>query len=106
MLQATIFVSSALAIWLLASPSADSRRLGCVIGMAGQPVWLYVTANAEQWGIFALALWYLLAYARGWYQHRPADWDAPPQPPHWMRRYAPHEQAAAQEDQRRSSPKS
>jgi hypothetical protein len=63
-LQVVIFLSSALAMWLLASPVAHHRRIGGLVGIAAQPFWMIATAREGQWGMFALAFLYLAAYAR------------------------------------------
>tara|TARA_R110002153_G_scaffold78418_5_gene200835 strand:+ start:4334 stop:4567 length:234 start_codon:yes stop_codon:yes gene_type:complete len=36
-----------------------------VIGLAGQPFWLYATFSQDQWGMFALSVCYTAAWALG-----------------------------------------
>lgn len=80
-LQGLIIASASAAIWLLSDPRPSRRMLGCWIGLAGQPAWIYSAAAAGQWGIVALTVWYALAYARGIRQNRaPAVWHR--HPPH------------------------
>jgi hypothetical protein len=68
-LQVWIFTSSAAAIWLLNDERVKRRRLGCWIGLCGQPAWVWTTLEAGQYGIFALALWFAASYARGLKRH-------------------------------------
>jgi len=63
-MQLLIFAFSALAIWLIASPSPRSQRWGALFGLAGQPFWLLETWSAQQLGIFALSIFYTVAWAR------------------------------------------
>lgn len=68
-LQVVIFTTSAAAIWLVNDPRASRRRAGCWIGLCGQPAWFWTTFQAGQYGMFLLALWYAIAYARGLRRH-------------------------------------
>jgi hypothetical protein len=63
-LQVIIFVFSASAIWFVGRKESW-RRWGFVIGLCGQPFWLWVTFRAGQWGMFLLSLWYAYAWAQG-----------------------------------------
>mgnify|MGYP000052997888 CR=1 FL=1 len=63
--QVGIVLFGATAIWLSQSPNETTRRWGPVFGMASQPFWLYATWTAGQWGIFAMAIVYTIAWARG-----------------------------------------
>jgi hypothetical protein len=58
MIQTVILLSGALAIWLTQVGSLRASRAACVIGLIGQPCWLYATAAAGQWGMFALSVFY------------------------------------------------
>ena len=71
--QAVILITGVLAITL--SQLKDSRltRWACVVGLSGQPFWIYATWVAGQWGIFINSLLYTAAWAYGFYNH-------------WMRR--------------------
>ena len=53
--------------------SQTLRRWAPVVGLAGQPAWLWFAAGAQAWGLFLLSLVYSAVYARGiWIQWRPA----------------------------------
>lgn len=62
--QTAIFVLSATAAIMVAS-TGKWHRWGFVVGMVSQPFWLYATWTAEQYGIFALAIYYTFAWALG-----------------------------------------
>jgi hypothetical protein len=65
LLQAWIFVTGALSVWLIANPFSHYHRLGCWIGLLGQPCWLWATYQQSQWGMFALTLIYSLSFIKG-----------------------------------------
>lgn len=69
-LQAWIFISGALAIWLLSDPFSRFHRHGCWIGLSGQPFWLWATFQHAQWGMFALTIIYSASFVRGILKHR------------------------------------
>lgn len=54
-------------IWLANDPRPMIRRWACVCGLCAQPFWFYVTWQAGQWGIFALAFVYTAGWARGFF---------------------------------------
>ncbi|WP_025918313.1 hypothetical protein [Herminiimonas sp. CN] len=72
LLQAWVFISGALSIWLLSDPRSRFHRLGCWVGLASQPIWLWSTSQNHQWGMFALSLIYIASFLRGILQHRPS----------------------------------
>lgn len=49
----------------MVSDSLTAKRWAPVVGLAGQPFWLYSTGAAGQWGMFALCCAYTAIYARG-----------------------------------------
>lgn len=57
------------ALIMLQSDFLVLRRWANVVGLAGQPFWLYATASAEQWGMFPLCVAYTVAYIWGVYKH-------------------------------------
>lgn len=65
MVQGVILLSGALAIWLTQLGSRRASRAACLIGLVGQPFWLYATWSAEQWGMFALSVFYTGAWLVG-----------------------------------------
>jgi hypothetical protein len=56
------------AIWLV-SRREHWKRWGYIIGLVGQPFWLYTSLYNDQWGIFALSLWYAYAWCQGIYNY-------------------------------------
>jgi len=74
MIQALIILSGAVAIALVDHPNQARRRLGSLVGLLGQPFWIYSTLQAEQWGMFALTLFYTAAWARMFWRNSPARW--------------------------------
>ncbi|MCL5991388.1 MAG: hypothetical protein M1419_04730 [Bacteroidetes bacterium] len=63
-IQIIIFITSASAIWLV-SRKEDWRRWGYIIGLIGQPFWLYSTFVNEQWGIFLLTFVFTYSWGQG-----------------------------------------
>ena len=49
----------------MVSESAFARTWAPVVGLAGQPFWLYATATTQQWGMFALCCAYTAIYIKG-----------------------------------------
>ena len=45
------------------------RKWASVLGLAGQPFWIYAAWHAEQWGILALCALYTASWAHGLYTH-------------------------------------
>jgi hypothetical protein len=74
MIQGLIVVLSALAVWLVNQPRQDLARWGPVVGLASQPAWLYATWQAEQWGMFALSLFYGYAWGVGIHNQWGRSW--------------------------------
>jgi len=76
--QIIILLSSAGAIGLVLThaPCTRINRLGCLIGLIGQPFWLWENMRADQFGMFLVGIWFL-----GWYAYgllRPAREDDEP----------------------------
>lgn len=68
-LQAVIVLSSCTAIALLAQLQTRRRRWGYLIGLVGQPAWLFAGWHAGQWGIVLVALWWTGWFAWGCATH-------------------------------------
>ena len=64
--QALLFLSGGLAIWFL-SRKEDWKRWGFIIGILGQPFWLYSSYKNDLWGIFFLTIFYTYSFAQGIY---------------------------------------
>lgn len=57
------------AVWLSQDTRENWRRYACLFGLAGQPFWMYATLTAQQWGMFALTLFYTYAWGKGVRNH-------------------------------------
>lgn len=67
MTQYCIFILGILTSFLVNDPRVKWRRWGCVVGLIGQPFWIYSAIVAHQWGIFALSIFYTMMWWRGVY---------------------------------------
>jgi hypothetical protein len=63
--QIAIVLTGVLAAWINQDERARVRRWGAVIGLAGQPAWIYAGLHAGQWGMVAVSAGYTVAFARG-----------------------------------------
>ena len=77
--QIVIALTGVLAAWINQDRRHKVRRWAGVLGLVGQPFWLYASGSAAQWGMFACSLGYTVAFVRGVYigwlarrQHEPA----------------------------------
>ncbi len=75
--QIAIALFGLTAIWFSQSGKPKQRKWAPILGLCSQPFWFYATYSAEQWGIFALAMFYTLAWCRGikthWFPERGAQ---------------------------------
>lgn len=55
-------------VWLLGSKSRW-QRWGYILGLLGQPFFFYTSLVHEQWGVFAMAVWYTISFGRGFYNY-------------------------------------
>jgi len=62
--QVGILVTGAAAIWLI-SRREVWRRWGFIIGLAGQPFWIYTLVLHQQWWVLALNAWFSYSYCQG-----------------------------------------
>lgn len=67
---AILFFSSA-SVWCFAG--TRFKRMGFVLGLCGQPFWIYTTFAAGQWGMFLVSLWFTGNHIRGLWNYRNAD---------------------------------
>ncbi len=66
--QAGIVIFGASAVYLVGRTD-KWKRWGYVLGLCAQPFWFYTTWQAEQWGIFAISIWYAYSWANGIYNY-------------------------------------
>lgn len=64
--QIMLFISGASSIWFL-SRTEEWKRWGFIIGILGQPFWLYSAIHNKQIGIVVLTLFYTYSFAQGIY---------------------------------------
>jgi len=64
--QIMLFISGASAIWFL-SRTEEWKRWGFIIGIFGQPFWLYSAIHNKQFGIVILTIFYTYSFAQGIY---------------------------------------
>lgn len=63
--QIIILLFSGSTIFFLASESKRLRKIGFLVGIVGEPAWIYTTIVNEQWGILCLSIWYTINFVRG-----------------------------------------
>ena len=69
LIQAIIAITGILSIWLVNDERREWARWACIIGLIGQPFWIYSSLENEQWGIFVLSIIYVFAWLRGLKQY-------------------------------------
>lgn len=62
--QLGIMLCGVSAVWLVGCKQ-HWRRWGYIMGMLGQPFWLYTTLTHEQYGIAAMTVLYAYSWGRG-----------------------------------------
>ena len=62
-----ILICSCLSILLFSTKKW--YRYGFVIGIIGQPFWIYATYVGEQWGMFLVSIWYVIFQIKGICNH-------------------------------------
>lgn len=63
--QAWIVITGAISIWLMSSQNSRHQRIGCLVGLVGQPAWFITTIQNFQWGMFLLSIAFTGSYIRG-----------------------------------------
>ena len=66
--QIFIFIFGCSAIWFV-SRKEEWKRWGYILGLCGQPFWIYSFWNTDQWGMFALTLFYTYSWGQGVYNY-------------------------------------
>jgi len=67
--QGVIAFTGTVSIFLTQSKTQEKRKYACLVGLAGQPFWMYATYSTAQWGMFALTILYTLAWTQGIYNN-------------------------------------
>jgi hypothetical protein len=68
MAQFFIFIFGVSAIWLVGRKE-DWRKWGFILGLCGQPFWIYTAYTTSQWGILFMCAFYTYSWASGVYQN-------------------------------------
>lgn len=67
--QCAIVFTGISAVSLSQSHRFRIRRWASVLGLAGQPFWLYLTIRADLWGMTIVSGAYTFAWLAGFYRH-------------------------------------
>jgi len=66
-IQAMIFITGSVSIFLI-TRKEHWNRWGHIVGLIGQPFWVYTMYQTEQWGILVLTSFYTYSWCQGiWY---------------------------------------
>lgn len=65
MIQLALAIFGLTALWLAMGTSEIGRRWAPVVGLCGQPFWLWFAFSVQAWGLLVLSLAYTAVYARG-----------------------------------------
>jgi len=66
--QIMILILGAGAVWLV-SQKKSYKKYGYILGLLGQPFWLYTTITNKQLGMFILTLFYIYSWSLGVYNY-------------------------------------
>ncbi len=64
LVQTVLVVTAILALYLVGQPDKESRARAGIVGMAGQPLWLYTAYMNDQHGIVIISLFYTYSWWR------------------------------------------
>lgn len=67
--QIAVALLAVVAVWLSQARNGGWRRWACIVGLLGQPLWLYASWKAGQWALFALVVLLSLAWLKGVWVH-------------------------------------
>ena len=68
-IQIIIFTTEAIAMLLTQQSNENLKKYAPIIGMAGEPFWIYASLNANQWGILGLSIIYSFIWGLGIYNY-------------------------------------
>ena len=71
--QIAIMIFGASAIWFV-SRKEDWKRWGYILGMCGQPFWIWTTIENAQWGIMIMTLFYTFSWGKGIWNYWVKPW--------------------------------
>lgn len=67
--QLMILMTGIPAVVLAQTGSPKYAKWGPILGLIGQPFWLYSTWTAGQWGMFINAILYTMAWGYGFWRY-------------------------------------
>ena len=56
-------------MWLTQQSNEEWKKYAPIIGLAGEPFWIYSSYSHEQWGILGLSLIYTYIWSLGYYNY-------------------------------------
>lgn len=68
-LQAFIALTGAIAFLLVVRTQLGQAKWGYLLGLAGQPAWLYATFTTGQFGMFAVSLVWTWVWGQGVWEY-------------------------------------
>lgn len=71
--QIGIVLCGCSAIWLVGRPE-DWSRWGYVVGLLGQPFWIWQALEDKRWGVLLVSLFYAYAWGQGAWTHLVQPW--------------------------------
>lgn len=66
--QAGMLIFGGLAVFFV-SKKNKWMKWGFIFGLMGQPFWVYTSVHTEQWGMFALVVFYTFNWMKGIYNY-------------------------------------
>lgn len=72
MIQLALAFFGLTSLWMAMGHNKRARKRAPVVGLIGQPAWLWFAVSVEAWGLLALSLAYTLVYIRGIWVQFPA----------------------------------
>ena len=69
LIQVIIFTTEALAMYLTQQSNKDLQKYSPIIGLLGEPFWIYTSYISEQWGILGLSIIYTYIWLLGYYNY-------------------------------------
>ena len=67
MIQFFILIFSCSSIFLFSTKK--HFKYGFILGLCGQPFWIYTAWTAGQWGVFLVSIWFTVSHIRGITNH-------------------------------------
>lgn len=69
MTQLALAIFGLAALWLSMGHNPTGRKWAPLVGLCGQPAWIWFAYSAQAWGMFVLSLAYTAVYGRGIWLH-------------------------------------